>query len=259
MRRPRGSRSISDLEARKEQLEEELSAHSAEFRAQTQPVTLDAVQAAIPDDAALVEFAVFRPFDPKAEHNAEAYGPPHYAAYVIRPRRQVVGFDLGLAQPIEVNVNALREALRDPRCNDVSRKARAIDARVMRPCARRSADATRLLISPDGALNLVPFDAFVDEARPVPDSSGTRSAISRAAATCCACRCRASASPVRSSSPNPLFGEPARAVAPSAGAHAIRRAGRRSRRHVLRAAAERDAGGARDQGALSGRDAPHRP
>ena len=85
MRGPRNGRARSrELEARKEQLEATLSEHSAEFRAQMQPVTLEAVQAAMPDDAALLEFAVFRPFDPKAERNAEAYGPPHYAAYVIR-------------------------------------------------------------------------------------------------------------------------------------------------------------------------------
>ena len=70
--------------AKKERLEAELAEHSAEFRAQMQPVTLEAVQAAMPDDAALLEFAVFRPFDPRAERNADAYGPPHYAAYVVR-------------------------------------------------------------------------------------------------------------------------------------------------------------------------------
>ncbi len=83
-----GEPSIAQLEARKEQLEATLSEHSAEFRAQMRPVTLEAVQAAMPDDAALLEFAVFRPFDPTAERNAEAYGPPHYAAYVVRKQRR---------------------------------------------------------------------------------------------------------------------------------------------------------------------------
>ena len=212
---PARQQAIKDLEARKEHLEQELSAHSNEFRAQTLPVTLEAVQAAIPEDAALVEFAVFRPFDPKIEHNAEAYGPPHYAAYVIRPRRQVVGFDLGLAQPIEVNVNALREALRDPRCNDVSRKARAIDARIMEPLRAAIGGATRLLVAPDGALNLVPFDAFVDE--------GGQYLIHRYAITYLTSgrdllrlqvpRASQSRSIIVA---NPLFGEPARAAAPSA-------------------------------------------
>ena len=86
--------------------------------------------------------------------------PPTSSGHTVGSR----GVDLGLAQPIEVNVDALREALRDPRCNDVSHKARAIDARVMAPLRAAIGDATRLLVAPDGDLNLVPFDAFVDEA-----------------------------------------------------------------------------------------------
>src|SRR5262249_37587327 len=99
----------------------------------------------------------------KVEHNAEAYGPPHYAGYVIRPHRPVVGVDLGPALAIDEAVNALREALRDPRCSNVSRQARAIDLKVMEPLRAAIGGATRLLVAPDGALNLVPFDAFVDD------------------------------------------------------------------------------------------------
>src|SRR6185295_7025612 len=79
--------SVAQIESRKEELEAALSEHSAEFRAELNPVTLEAVQSAMPADAALVEFAVFRPFDPVAERNDEAYGVPHYAAYVITKRR----------------------------------------------------------------------------------------------------------------------------------------------------------------------------
>jgi CHAT domain-containing protein len=152
---------IKDLETRKERLEQELSAHSAEFRAQILPVTLDAVQAAMPDDAALIEFAVFRPFNPKIEHNAEAYGPPHYAAYVLRRHEAPVGVDLGLAKPIETAVATFREALRDPRCRDAHGIGRAIGRQVIEPLQAAIGNATRLLVAPDGALNLVPFEAFV--------------------------------------------------------------------------------------------------
>ena len=256
---PARQQAIKDLEAHKEQLEQELSAHSTEFRAQTLPVTLEAVQAAIPDDAALVEFAVFRPFDPKVEHNAEAYGPPHYAAYVIRPHRQVVGFDLGLAQPIEVNVNALREALRDPRCNDVSRKARAIDDRVMAAAARGDwpCDAAARLAGRRPQPRAV--RRVRRRRRPVPDSA-VRDDLSHERP-----RFAAPAGAAREPVPFDHRREPAvrragacrRAEPPAATRSAEPGAG--PRRHVLRAAAERDAGGARDQGALSGRDAPHRP
>ena len=77
-------RAIAEIEARKDQLEAALSEHSAAFRTELRSVTLEAVQAAMPDDAALVEFAVFRPFDPRSESKDKAYGPPRYAVYVLR-------------------------------------------------------------------------------------------------------------------------------------------------------------------------------
>jgi CHAT domain-containing protein len=156
-----GEPSLAQLEARKEQLEATLSEHSAEFRAQIQPVTLEAVQAAMPDDAALLEFAVFRRFDPTAERNAEAYGPAHYAAYVVRKHAAPTGVDLGMVADIDRLIGGFRNALRDPRI-DVTAPARALDERVMRPLQKSLDGATRLLISPDGDLNLVPFEALID-------------------------------------------------------------------------------------------------
>ena len=154
---------IKELETQKERLEAALSARSAEFRARLRPVTLEAVQAAMPETSALVEFAVFRPFDPRAERNAEAYGPPHYAAYVLRKHGPPVGRDLGASGAIDQTIVELRRALRDPARADVKQRARELDERVMRPLRASIGDATRLLISPDGDLNLVPFEAFVGE------------------------------------------------------------------------------------------------
>ncbi|HWW82956.1 MAG TPA: CHAT domain-containing tetratricopeptide repeat protein [Vicinamibacterales bacterium] len=154
---------IKDLEAKKERLEEELAEHSAEFRAQMQPVTLEAVQAAMPDDAALLEFAIFRPFRPKAERNAESYGPPHYAGYVVRRHSAPRGIDLGPADTIDRAIDALRQAVRDPRRTDLNAQARKVDELVVEPLRSSFGGAARLLISPDGELNLVPFEALVDE------------------------------------------------------------------------------------------------
>ena len=156
-------RAMKDLEARKERLEASLSEHSAAFRSEVRPVTLEAVEAAIPGDAALLEFAIFRPFDPKAERNAEAYGAPHYAVYVVRRQQAPIGFDLGPASDIDTAVDEFRKALRDPRRADVTERASALDERVMRPLRSSLGGVVRLIISPDGDLNLVPFDALVNE------------------------------------------------------------------------------------------------
>ncbi len=154
---------LARLEAQQEQLEATLSEHSAEFRAEALCVTLEAVQAAIPERAALLEFAVFHPFDPRAERNAEAYGPPHYAAYVLRRHEAPAGVDLGETAGIDRAIKALRESLHDPVGPDVTARARGLDERIMRRLRPFLGDATRLLVSPDGELNLVPFEALVDE------------------------------------------------------------------------------------------------
>lgn len=152
-------RSVAELEAQREQLETVLSEHSAEFRAGTQAVTLEAVQAALPENAALIEFAVFRPFDPYAD----TFGPAHYAAYVVRRRGVPTGIDLGEAATLDKTLDALRSALRTPGSDDVKARAHVVYRVVIGPLRESLGNATHLILSPDGALNLVPFEALVDE------------------------------------------------------------------------------------------------
>jgi CHAT domain-containing protein len=157
------TRLLAELESRRERLEATLSAHIAEFRADTQPVTVESVQAALPENAALVEFAVFRPFDPQASRDVDAYGPPRYAAYILRRHAAPAGVDLGELASIDQSIAALRAALRDPLRADVKVLARVVDEQVMHPLRASLGDAAHLVISPDGNLNLVPFEALVDE------------------------------------------------------------------------------------------------
>jgi len=146
-----------------EKLEAAISARSAEFRAQSQPVTLAAVQAAIPAGAALIEFASFRPFDPRGNESSDAYEKPRYVAYVLRREGEVRWKELGPAKETDDAVAAFREALGDGRRTDVKSLARTVDERIMQPIRGLAGDATHLLISPDGPLSLIPFEALVDE------------------------------------------------------------------------------------------------
>jgi CHAT domain-containing protein/Tfp pilus assembly protein PilF len=152
------------LEGEEERLEDAISRRSGGTYSAAQPVTLDAVRQALPADTALVEMFVYRPSNIKAAGAGTSYGTPRYVAYILR-RSDIVPLwvELGEASTIEAEVGLLREALRDPQRADVRTLARAVDERVMRPIRKLVGPGQRLFLSPDGALNLIPFAALVDE------------------------------------------------------------------------------------------------
>jgi CHAT domain-containing protein/tetratricopeptide (TPR) repeat protein len=154
---------IRELEEEKEELEAEISLHSAEFRAQSQPITLAAVQAAIPPNAVLLEFASYRPYNAKAAGGDKEYGNPCYAAYLLRREGEIQWKELGEAKTIDEAVDAFRRALSDPKRRDIQTLARVVDERVLQPLRALIGGATQVLVSPDGVLNLIPFEALVDE------------------------------------------------------------------------------------------------
>jgi CHAT domain-containing protein len=154
---------IRTLDDQAEELEAEISHRSSEFRALSLPVTLAAVQATIPADAALIEFNIYRLFNVKAAKEKQAYGRPRYVAYILRREGPVQWKDLGEAKAIDTAITALRRAMRDWRRNDVKVLARALDKLVFQPLRPLIGKQKRLLISPEGELNLVPFAALIDE------------------------------------------------------------------------------------------------
>lgn len=155
---------VARLEAEQERLEDIISRRSAEFQVITQPATFDAVRQAVPSDAALVELFVYHPIKVKAKTQTEVLGASHYVAYIVR-RDDVVPqwVDLGEAAGIDVLIDALRKALRDPRNRDFKQPVRKLDERVMRPIRKLLGATQRIFLAPDGDLNLIPFAALVDE------------------------------------------------------------------------------------------------
>lgn len=154
---------IKKLEEQAEKLQTELSTRSLEYRVQSQPVTLEAVQAAIPTDATLIEFAVYHPFN---QNLAIAQNPPQeprYIAYAFRRNSEIQWLDLGEAKSLDKAIDTLRRSLNDPKQKGIEAHARAVDEMVMRPLRPLLGDSTRVLISADGNLNLIPFEALMDE------------------------------------------------------------------------------------------------
>ena len=154
---------LEALAQQREKLEAELSTRSAAFRQALAPITLEGVRQALPADAALVEWFRYRPFDPKSKDEKARFGVPQYVAYVLTRTGEPVAIDLGAAQPIDALVTEFRTALSDPRRTYFTEVAERLSEKLVKPLHPYLAESARLLLSPDGALNLVPFAALVDD------------------------------------------------------------------------------------------------
>ncbi|MFN7927664.1 MAG: CHAT domain-containing protein [Blastocatellia bacterium] len=150
---------LKQHESEIDQLEAELSRRSAEFSADAQAITLPGIQALLPAQSSLIEFATYQPYQP----TTRTFAPLRYVAYVLSADGAMRWKELGDAARVDKAVEELRLALRDPRRSDAMTLARQLDEQVMQPVRTLLGDAKHLLISPEGMLNLLPFAALVDE------------------------------------------------------------------------------------------------
>ncbi len=151
------------LEQKREQLEADISRRSNGYFEPEDDVNLEVVENAIPENAALVEYATYKPYFPRATGDDAEYGEPRYVAFVLSRHGKVRWVDLGPAKEINSAIAKWRDALADPSSQDAITLARALDAKVMQPVRALTGNSSRLLISPEGDLNLVPFEALVDD------------------------------------------------------------------------------------------------
>ena len=136
---------VNDLEA-------QLSRLSIAFANLTASPTLAEIQSRLPAGTALVEFIRYR---------AEDY---HYAAYVLKTDGTIQGIDLGPAEAVDAAVRTLTMSLASPNAPQfqVKEAAQALETLVMAPVRAVLGDVTTVFLSPEDALNLIPFEALVD-------------------------------------------------------------------------------------------------
>jgi len=151
---------LARLEAEDDDISNKLAAASPLYRAQSRPVTIEAVQATIPDDAALLEYVFYQPRDTSSAR----FAPKgiNFVAFVLHKTGEPAVVDLGSALPIDSSVEELRKALSSR--GDVLPNAKRVHDLVFAPLKKhlRPTD-TRLIVSPDEDLNLVPYAALVDD------------------------------------------------------------------------------------------------
>ncbi len=137
-----------------------LASRSAVLRQKLTPISLEAVQARIPERGSLVEFFVYEPFVDKATDNKR--GKREYVVYVLRRSGDPKWIKLGDAEAIDAAADAFRQAVAR-RQHDVHQLARGLDVLTMEKVRPLLGDSDWLVLSPDGELNLIPFAALLDE------------------------------------------------------------------------------------------------
>jgi CHAT domain-containing protein/tetratricopeptide (TPR) repeat protein len=154
---------LTELTDKKEHLEGELSRRSDPFRTQReqQQRTPADVQAALPKDAALIDFLGYGQLRLTAKGMNKLMREAHLAAFVVRANRPVEQVDLGPLEEINKAINAWRAAAEDPvAAKDASMPAAALQRLLWQPLEKYLDGVRAVLISPDGALAQFPFAAL---------------------------------------------------------------------------------------------------
>ena len=143
-------------------LESKLSAANRMLRTELDTVVdWKAVQAHLTDKSALVEIFLFHPFNPRASKR-NGWGEPRYAAYVLPASGLPWVVSLGDAKHIDDAAKALGLELAT-RGQKVRDRARELHSLTLAKLEARLVGVNSLVISPDGALQLIPFGALVRE------------------------------------------------------------------------------------------------
>jgi CHAT domain-containing protein/Flp pilus assembly protein TadD len=149
---------VERLRTEEQALSVTLARQSAAFRAETAPVTLDAIQAEIPEQGVLVEFVRYRPFD----FERYDWQGDRYAAYLLSADGSIQGIDLGDAETVDQAVQDFSDALRRVNLSPTN-AARALARLIWDPLMPYLQDTEQVLLSPDGQLNRIPFGALQTE------------------------------------------------------------------------------------------------
>jgi CHAT domain-containing protein/Tfp pilus assembly protein PilF len=153
---------LNSLARQQETLETNLSKVSADFNRQIAPVSIASISRAIPKNAVLLEWFRYSVFEPKLARKNDRPS-IHYAVYVLKHSDRPSVIDVGDSQAIEALVDEFRQAVSTPKYGNIHETSKALSEKLIRPLSAHLKGAEHILVSPDGALNLVPMTALVDE------------------------------------------------------------------------------------------------
>jgi CHAT domain-containing protein len=160
-------RKIADLEIKKRDLEAKLSSLSRAYalKKKIERANSTKVAQALPVKTALLEFVRINTFNFKAKGKEKRWFPPRYLVFVLHAGKghRVEMVDLGDAGEINKAIALFKRELSESKGRE-ARKAmetsRRIHDLVFMPLKTALDEVKELFISPDGNLNLIPFEVL---------------------------------------------------------------------------------------------------
>jgi CHAT domain-containing protein/tetratricopeptide (TPR) repeat protein len=160
-------RRVAELRNQKEELEVKLSKLSQPFalKREFEKANCENVTKALPEGTVLIDFARIERFDFKAKKGSKRWKPPHYLVFLLRRNggAQVEILDLGTAENIDQTVAQFRKGISKPgafKQRDVDRLSKELHRSVFLPIKSRLGGVKEIYVSPDGNLNLIPFEVL---------------------------------------------------------------------------------------------------
>ena len=151
---------VQALHEKIRQAEMALRKNSTAFKNHQTTVSFEAVRQAIPSDASLIEFVVTRPFEPRKLNMRR---PARYMAYILsKESASPESFDLGEVAVVDAQLGRLRRQLTSSQSMGIEEESQRTYALLFAPLEAAVAGKKQLVISPDGALNLLPFGALMN-------------------------------------------------------------------------------------------------
>ncbi len=153
---------LSELDKRKEALEAELSSLSQEFwlAKQAGKVNVQKLSSLFPKDSAYLDFAKVNLYD----FQTGKWGTSHYLLFVLIPgeKREVRLLDVGATERIDRHISAYLNGIEKEKLpSTLEKEAQSLYELIIKPIEPLVKGKKHLFVSPDGNLNLIPFEVIV--------------------------------------------------------------------------------------------------
>jgi CHAT domain-containing protein len=149
---------LRTLQSKKDSLEVEIGKVSQAFAQgqRDQIMKTSDIQGCLQPEDTLVDFARVRPVDPKTMN----FGPPRYFAFVLtgKQKDKIELLDIGPAEPIDKEIRQFQDEIQSSALKGLQIRLNALGGLLIKPLAPWIKGRKRIYISPDGPLNLLPFE-----------------------------------------------------------------------------------------------------